>query len=109
MSQYILIQDQLNKSMITQEQLNYLFSLIDSIFGEGKNACQIIQVFFNCSMKDFSEINDDELEQFDDALKIKTGWGQLYDIEQLTEHAIVHILRHRRQIEKFKIILSGLI
>ena len=24
-----------------------------------------------------------------------------YDAEQLLEHAIVHILRHRRQIEKF--------
>ena len=57
----------------------------------------------------FSKFKDDELEQFDDSLKIKTAWGQLYDIEQLTEHAIVHILRHRRQIEKFKIILSGLI
>lgn len=50
----------------------------------------------------FREIKDDELEQFDDSLKIKTGWGQLYDIEQLTEHAIVHILRHKRQIEKIK-------
>lgn len=48
----------------------------------------------------FKEIKDDELEQFDDSLKIKTGWGQLYDIEQITEHAIVHILRHKRQIEK---------
>lgn len=51
----------------------------------------------------FSEIKDTELEQFDDLLKIKTGWGQLYDIEQLTEHAIVHVLRHRRQIEKIKL------
>ncbi len=43
---------------------------------------------------------DSELEQNDNSLKIKTVWGQLYDIEQLTEHAIVHILRHKRQIEK---------
>lgn len=56
----------------------------------------------------FSKFKDDELEQFDDSLKMKTGWGQLYDIEQLTEHAIVHILRHRRQIEKFKIIIHGM-
>ncbi|MEO5893203.1 MAG: DinB family protein [Ferruginibacter sp.] len=48
----------------------------------------------------FKEIKDDELEQFNDSLKIQTGWGQLYDTEQLTEHAIVHILRHRRQIER---------
>lgn len=49
------------------------------------------------------EFKDDELEQFDPALKIKAGWGQLYDVEQMMEHAIVHILRHRRQIEKFKL------
>lgn len=38
---------------------------------------------------------------------IKTGWGVTYDVEQLLEHAIVHVLRHRRQIEKF--IRQGLI
>jgi uncharacterized damage-inducible protein DinB len=32
---------------------------------------------------------------------IKTRWGAVYDVEGLLEHAIVHILRHRRQIEKF--------
>lgn len=32
---------------------------------------------------------------------IKSPWGVVYDLEQLLEHAIVHILRHRRQIEKF--------
>lgn len=32
---------------------------------------------------------------------IRVRWGQTYDFEQLFEHAIVHILRHRRQIERF--------
>ncbi len=32
---------------------------------------------------------------------IKSRWGVTYNIEQLICHAIVHILRHRRQIEKF--------
>ena len=50
----------------------------------------------------FREISDVELEQMDDTLKIKTGWGQVYDIEQMMEHAIVHILRHRRQIERIR-------
>lgn len=40
-------------------------------------------------------------EEKDPAKKIHTRWGQYYDIEQLFEHAIVHILRHRRQIERF--------
>jgi hypothetical protein len=30
-----------------------------------------------------------------------TTWRQDYDFEQLFEHAIVHILRHRRQVENF--------
>ena len=43
------------------------------------------------------------LEENDPLLKIKVRWGQYYDVEQLIEHAIVHILRHRRQIERFKL------
>jgi len=43
------------------------------------------------------------LEEYDSSKKIKVRWGQLYDVEQLMEHAIVHILRHRRQIERFKL------
>jgi len=39
------------------------------------------------------------LEQTEPSKKINTRWGQQYDVEQLMEHAIVHILRHRRQIE----------
>ena len=35
------------------------------------------------------------------ALQIRSGWGPMYDFEQLFEHAIVHVLRHRRQIERF--------
>lgn len=50
----------------------------------------------------FLNIPDMELEQNDNTLKIKIGSGQVYDIEQLTEHAIVHVLRHKRQIEKIK-------
>jgi uncharacterized damage-inducible protein DinB len=50
----------------------------------------------------FKDIEDTELEQFYESKKIVTSWKQLYDIEQLMEHAIVHILRHKRQIERFK-------
>ncbi|CAN5877387.1 hypothetical protein BH11BAC4_BH11BAC4_17830 [soil metagenome] len=57
---------------------------------------------FAFTEKVFRDISDAELEQMNDSLKIKTGWGQLYDIEQLTEHAIVHILRHKRQIERIQ-------
>ncbi len=43
------------------------------------------------------ELCEDDLKK-----KINVRWGQNYDIEQLFEHAIVHILRHRRQIEKIR-------
>jgi uncharacterized damage-inducible protein DinB len=50
----------------------------------------------------FKEFKDAELEVYDEAQKMRSGWGQVYDIEQLTEHAIVHILRHKRQIAAMK-------
>ncbi|MDB5277778.1 MAG: hypothetical protein JWR61_2733 [Ferruginibacter sp.] len=55
----------------------------------------------------FGEITDDELEEMNNEKKLLTGWGQRYDIEQMMEHAIVHVLRHRRQIENFVEIIKG--
>ena len=43
------------------------------------------------------EITDEEIER----ITMPTGWGVTYNLEQLLEHAIVHLLRHRRQVEKF--------
>lgn len=42
-----------------------------------------------------------QLEEFHTEKKMTVRWGQKYDPEQILEHAIVHILRHRRQIERF--------
>lgn len=36
-----------------------------------------------------------------ESVTLHTGWEVTYNLEQLLEHAIVHLLRHRRQIEKF--------
>jgi len=43
------------------------------------------------------ELPEDEIT----AVSMTVRWGPTYDLEQLLEHAIVHILRHRRQIEKW--------
>jgi uncharacterized damage-inducible protein DinB len=43
------------------------------------------------------EMSDEEIS----STVIKSRWGKVYNVEDLLEHAIVHILRHRRQIEKF--------
>ncbi len=49
----------------------------------------------------FATIDNSEVDEYDPEKKIHVYWGQLYDYEQLLEHAIVHILRHRFQIENF--------
>lgn len=54
----------------------------------------------------FEDYPDLVLEETDNQKKILVRWGQLYDVEQLFEHAIVHVLRHRRQIERFLIKLK---
>lgn len=43
------------------------------------------------------QMSDEQIE----ATVIQSGWGVTYNLEQILEHAIVHVLRHRRQIEKF--------
>ncbi len=43
------------------------------------------------------EMSDEEIT----GTVIRSSWGVVYDLEQLLEHAVVHVLRHRRQIEKF--------
>jgi len=47
------------------------------------------------------------LEESNQDKKMHVSWGQYYDVEQLMEHAIVHILRHRRQIERFILKLAS--
>lgn len=43
------------------------------------------------------EFSDDDIQK----VKMIVRWGPQYDLEQLLEHAVLHIMRHRRQIEKF--------
>lgn len=42
-------------------------------------------------------MSDTEIQAF----RMVSRLGSTYDLEQLLEHAIVHILRHRRQVERF--------
>jgi uncharacterized damage-inducible protein DinB len=66
-----------------------------------------LKTAFAFTVDTFENINDYELEEPDNSKKLITSCGQSYDIEQIMEHAIVHILRHRRQIEKFKKVLRN--
>ncbi len=31
----------------------------------------------------------------------QSDWGQEYDTEQILEHAVLHVMRHRRQLQRF--------
>ncbi len=55
----------------------------------------------------FERIKDRDVAKYDPTHKLVTFWGQYYDYEQLMEHAIVHVSRHRRQILMFKDTLRG--
>ena len=62
---------------------------------------------FDYNLELFRDYPDIKLEEFEAEKKFRVRWGQVYDVEQIFEHAIVHILRHRRQIERFKIRLRS--
>lgn len=57
---------------------------------------------FNYTEVLFDKYPDLRVTELELDRKIKVRWGQIFDIEQLMEHAVVHVLRHRRQIEMLK-------
>ena len=58
---------------------------------------------FNYNVALFESNSNIKIEELNNEKKIIVRWGQSYDVEQLFEHAIVHVLRHRRQIERYLI------
>lgn len=71
-------------------------------FDTTKEYMTALDLMFQFNVKFFEDYPDLDLDDYDNN-RFKVRWGPLYDIEQLFEHAIVHILRHRRQIERFKL------
>lgn len=66
-----------------------------------------LEAMFKYNIKLFEDYPKLILEEHDPNKKIHVRWGQKYDVEQLFEHAIVHILRHRRQIERFLMAINN--
>jgi len=60
-----------------------------------------LQAMFAYNEKLFEDYPNIKMNENDTTKKILVSWGQRFDVDQLVEHAIVHILRHRRQIERF--------
>ncbi len=80
------------------EEIEYTnIALLDSI--DEYNL--VLDKMFAYNEKLFEDYPAIKLEENETNKKILVKWGQYYDVEQLYEHAIVHILRHRRQIERF--------
>ena len=75
----------------------------DKIFETSEEYHGELKEMFKYNEQLFEDHPDIKIEEYDNQKKIVVRWGQYYDVEQLFEHAIVHILRHRRQIEKFLI------
>ena len=86
---------------------NYLQQLIDGPWNEynypiltpvdGIIEIETMMAYSNKSIRFLCHLSNEELEN----KTIRSRWKVTYDPEQMLEHAIVHILRHRRQIEQF--------
>lgn len=70
-------------------------------FKTAKEYCFELKKMFEYNERLFNDYPNLNLEEYNSERKILVKWGQRYDVEQLFEHAIVHVLRHRRQIEKY--------
>ena len=64
--------------------------------------CKALEKMYDFTVEYFENVSESEMAEFSADKKLVTFWGQLYDYEQLMEHAIVHVSRHRRQIVNFK-------
>jgi len=80
------------------EEIEYREKELLNSVAEYNIALEAMFVYNEELFKDYPKI---QLAEYDPNKKINVRWGQKYDVEQLLEHAIVHILRHRRQIERF--------
>ena len=64
---------------------------------EALNQIEMMLAYTVATLEGKWELSDEQIT----AVQIRSRWGAVYDLEQLLEHAIVHVLRHRRQIERF--------
>lgn len=71
--------------------------LIDGI----EDAIREIYNMFDFNVSSLYDANREIIEKNMWTVRFMTRWDEEYDIEQILEHAVVHILRHRRQISRF--------
>ena len=54
-------------------------------------------MFTEATVEPLLRATDEEIQ----ALSFTVRWGPRYDPEMLLEHAVCHLLRHRRQLERW--------
>jgi uncharacterized damage-inducible protein DinB len=64
---------------------------------EALDRLEVMLAYTSATLEGKWEMSDEQIT----SVRMASRWGVVYDLEQLLEHAIVHILRHRRQIERF--------
>ena len=80
---------------VDKEDKMELFEMVE--FKDFKNIKPTLISYLNSFIDDMSEFDDKFLSE----ITFKVNWGQTYDVEQMLEHAVTHVHRHRRQLEKF--------
>ena len=66
-----------------------------------EDAINEIRNMIKYNIRNLYEVNREQIESNMYAIKFIIRWKEEFNFEQILEHAVVHILRHRRQIEKF--------
>jgi uncharacterized damage-inducible protein DinB len=72
---------------------------------KSEDAINAIRKMIKYNIHNLYEMNQEKIESNMYSIKFITRWKDEFNFEQILEHAIVHILRHRRQIEKFILLM----
>lgn len=72
-----------------------------------EDAAMEIRKMIQYNIHNLYEINREKVELGMFSIKFTTRWDEDFNFEQILEHGVVHILRHRRQIEKFIHIINS--
>lgn len=86
-----------------EESIEFKDNLVLNTSGDFNQALSGMMPYKIQVMNDFPEM---KLKESDNSMKVVTRWGQMYDIEQILVYAILHLLRQRRQIERFLLKLN---
>jgi uncharacterized damage-inducible protein DinB len=74
---------------------------------KAEDAINEIRNMIKYNIHNLYEVNREQIENNMYSIKFITRWKEEFNFEQILEHAVVHILRHRRQVEKFIVSLKN--